>query len=157
MIKVLFVCKGNICRSPLAAGVFAHLVRGENLADKISCDSVGTTGHHAGEAPDPRAVDVAQRKAIDITGHRAAQIDAKTLSAYKLIICMDNENYEDVMAMCHPDDESKVKLLLFYAGDIADEDVPDPYYGGEGEFTHAMDLIEQGCKGLLTQIQSQLL
>lgn len=151
-ISVVFVCMGNICRSPSAEGVFRKLVEQKNLADRILIDSAGTHAYHIGEAPDSRAQAAARRRGMDLSQQRARRITADDFSRFDYILAMDYDNLERLQALRPPGFAGELALLLSYApeGEIAE--VPDPYYGGERGFERVLDLIEQASSGLLDQI-----
>lgn len=157
MYKVLFLCSGNICRSPLAEGIFRKLLTDKGLDSRIEVSSAGTHGMHAGEAPDPRTIKTAEKHGYSLGGITAEQIDPLKLRDYKLVVCMDSSHYQFVMERCHPDDESRVKLFLHYHTTTELDDVPDPYYGEEDGFEEVFELIEQGCRQFLETIESQVL
>src|SRR3954454_18315426 len=156
MTRVLFVCMGNICRSPTAEGAFRRLVREEGLEDEIEIDSAGTGGWHVGEPPDARATDAARRRGIDLDG-AARQFSAADFDRFDLILAMDEENRRDLLRLA-PDDETRAKVRLFREFDPAsngrDLDVPDPYFGGEQGFEHVLDLVDAAARGLLDEIRS---
>ena len=155
MTRVLFVCMGNICRSPTAEGVFRRLVRDEGLDDEIEIDSAGTGGWHVGEPPDARATEAARRRGIDLDG-AARQFSADDFDRYDLILAMDEENRRDLLALA-PDEDAREKVRLFRefdpASDGGDLDVPDPYFGGEQGFEHVLDLTEAAARGLLDDLR----
>ena len=153
MVKVLFVCLGNICRSPLAEGIFKHLVEQAGLKDKIVVDSAGTSGWHIGERPDPRSVDVAFENGIilDSYGREAKNAD---FEEFDYIITMDRNNYLDMKRLPGSSRDGAARLYLMRDfDDIGNgEDVPDPYYGGEDGFTYVYELLERSCHNLLQEI-----
>jgi protein-tyrosine phosphatase len=152
-IRILFVCMGNICRSPTAQGVFSALVRREGLADWIAVDSAGTHDYHMGKMPDERARGAALRRGIDISGQRARIVTEDDFYTHDYILAMDYANAADLMAMCPPEHADKVGLFLSYAPGGGQAEVPDPYYGGPTGFERVLDLIEQGAEGLLADIR----
>jgi len=153
--RVLFVCMGNICRSPTAEGVFRHLVREEGLEDEIEIDSAGTGGWHVGEQPDARATEAARRRGIELDG-MARQFSPSDFDRYDLILAMDEENRRDLLGVA-PDEEARAKVRLFREFDPAsnegDLDVPDPYFGGEQGFAHVLDLVDAAARGLLDELR----
>lgn len=153
MVRILFVCMGNICRSPVAQGVFENVARREGLADDIQVDSAGTHGfYHAGEPPDPRAQESTLARGIDISGQRARLLDPDDCLRFDYILTMDEENYRRVAQLCNG--EAKVRPFLDYAPGPETE-VPDPYYGGPEGFQNALDLIEEASEGLLREIRER--
>jgi protein-tyrosine phosphatase len=155
MTRVLFVCMGNICRSPTAEGVFRRLVRDEGLEDQIEIDSAGTGGWHVGEPPDARATEAARRRGIDLGG-AARQFSPGDFDRYDLILAMDEENRRELLRAA-PDEDARAKVRLFREFDPAsnggDLDVPDPYFGGEQGFEHVLDLVDAAARGLLDEIR----
>src|SRR5215210_8464499 len=153
MVRILFVCTGNICRSPVAQGVFENVVRREGLADKITVDAAGTHGfYHAGEPPDPRAQKSVLARGIDISGQRARLLDPEDCRRFDYILTMDEENYRTVSALCRGN--AVVRPFLNYASGPETE-VPDPYQGGPEGFQHALGLIEEASEGLLQKIRQR--
>jgi protein-tyrosine phosphatase len=154
-VKILFVCMGNICRSPTAEGVMRSLVRDAGLEDRIEIDSAGTGGWHAGEPPDARATEAAHRRGITLAG-AARQVVADDFDRYDLLVAMDRENLRGLLALA-PDEEAAAKVRLLREFDPAadgDLDVPDPYYGGERGFETVLDLVQAACRGLLGELRS---
>lgn len=156
MIKVLFVCMGNICRSPMAEGVFRKLVEDAGYAEHIEIDSAGTHAYHVGEAPDTRAQTAAGRRGVDISGLRGRQVDADDLRRFDYVLAMDHDNYERLQALCPEGHEHKVRLFLEYAARFHERAVPDPYYGGASGFDRVLDLIEDAAQGLLAEIRRRI-
>jgi protein-tyrosine phosphatase len=156
MTRVLFVCMGNICRSPTAEGVFRRLVRDEGLEDEIEIDSAGTGGWHVGEPPDSRSTEAARRRGIELEG-AARQFSAADFDRFDLILAMDAENRNELLSVA-PDDDARAKVRLFREFDRAsngsgDLDVPDPYFGGEQGFEHVLDLVDAAARGLLDELR----
>jgi len=151
-IDVLFVCMGNICRSPTAEGVFRHLVESKGLEDLFHIDSSGTIGYHEGEPPDRRAQQEAQRRGMDISGQRSRPLSTRDYQQFDYIIAMDEDNLADIEARMPNDFSGKIAMLMDFGGAHAGEPVPDPYYGGKRGFEHVFDLVEEGCEGLLRYI-----
>ena len=154
-VKVLFVCMGNICRSPTAQGVFERLVEEHDLADFVHIDSAGTHAYHVGEQPDRRASQAAARRGIDMSGQRARQVSEADFGEFDLVLAMDHANFEELNAVCPPGHEDKLRLFLDFAPDAAEREVPDPYYGGPGGFERVLDLVELAAAGLLADIRQQ--
>jgi protein-tyrosine phosphatase len=146
---VLFVCLGNICRSPTAQGVLESLAAQRGLSGAVRVDSCGTGDWHVGSAPDRRAVAAAARRGYDLSRLRARQVCLEDFSAFDYILAMDRENLEYLHGMRPGGFQGHLGLFLAFAGDGAPADVPDPYYGGAGGFDHVLDLIEAASEGLL--------
>ncbi|MBI5462501.1 MAG: low molecular weight phosphotyrosine protein phosphatase [Gammaproteobacteria bacterium] len=155
MVKVLFVCMGNICRSPTAQGVFETLVQREGLAPRIEIDSAGTHAYHIGEPPDKRAQEAAKRRGVDLSTQRARKVRAEDFLEYDYVLAMDRSNYEDLRTICHPDYEERLRLFLEFAPQSGEQDVPDPYYGGAQGFERVLDLIEAASAGLLAEMRAR--
>ena len=153
-VKVLFVCMGNICRSPTAHGVFRHLVVEEGFSELIQVDSAGTHAYHVGEPPDARAQETARRRGIDLSDLRARKAERSDFAAFDYVLAMDRENYRSLVAICPPDQLAKLRLFLEFAPGMEDQEVPDPYYGGAGGFERVFDLVEAASCGLLAHIRS---
>ena len=151
-MKVLFVCLGNICRSPTAEAVLRKLAVEKGLSGRLKVDSAGTNGFHIGQSPDPRSIKFAAKRGIDLTPLRGRQIERADFDRFDYVIAMDNENVRQLTALCPASMQGKISLLLGYADRCNYREVPDPYYGGEREFELVMDLIESGCRGLLDQL-----
>ena len=151
-MKLLFVCLGNICRSPSAENIMNHLVAEAGLESAIECDSAGTANYHTGNPPDRRMTAAAARRNIPMTGS-ARQFTAKDFTAFDLILAMDQENYRNILAL---DPQGKyrdrVKLMCDFATHHPDKEVPDPYYGDKAGFDYVIDLLLDACTGLLTEI-----
>lgn len=154
-IKVLFVCLGNICRSPTAEGVFRHLVHQEGHSDWIKTDSAGTHAYHVGEQPDRRAQQTARTRGIDLSDLRGRQAIANDFHEFDYILAMDNENYQNLQSLCPAGHEEKLSLFLDFSKEYSESQVPDPYYGGERGFEHVFDLVESASRGLLETIIKQ--
>lgn len=157
-VSVLFVCMGNICRSPTAHGVFEHMANKAGLASKINVDSAGTHSHHNGEKPDPRSVEVAKKHGYDLTYIRSRKVLSRDFEDYDYIIAMDSDNLMDLKAKSSAAYHHKIHLLLDISKLTAVKghaDVPDPYYGGAKGFNYVFELAEEGSKGLLDHINQQ--
>jgi protein-tyrosine phosphatase len=155
-VRLLFVCMGNICRSPTALGVMRHLLVEEGLDDVIAVDSGGTGGWHAGAPPDPRATAAARARGITLDG-AARQVRREDFERYDLILAADRANLADLRAIAPPGTEDKIRLLREFdpgSEGAPDLDVPDPYYGGERGFEDVLDLVEAACRGLLARLRS---
>jgi protein-tyrosine phosphatase len=154
-MKLLFVCMGNICRSPTAEGVMRKLVRDRGLENEIEIDSAGTGGWHVGAPPDERATAAARRRGIPLEG-AARQVRATDFDEFDLVLAADRENLSHLHAIA-PDEEARAKLRLLREFDPAsvgdtDLDVPDPYYGADRGFDEVLDLVEAACAGLLDEV-----
>ena len=157
MIKVLFVCTGNICRSPTAEGVFRALVATEGLAGHVATDSAGTHAYHVGEPPDGRSTAAALRRGIDLSDLRARKVRVSDYAEFDLVLAMDRGHADILRRQCPADLADRVKLFLDFAPDLGIKDVPDPYYGGGDGFERVLDMIEAGSAGLLAHIRRDLL
>ncbi|MGE0371406.1 MAG: low molecular weight protein-tyrosine-phosphatase [Gammaproteobacteria bacterium] len=155
MVKVLFVCMGNICRSPTAQGVFADLLQRERLTHVIHVDSAGTHAYHTGSAPDPRAQAAAKRRGIDLGPQAARQVRDDDFEEFDYILAMDRENLALLQEMCPAQFSHKVRLLLEYAPHLGIEEVPDPYYGGGTGFDRVLDMVLAAADGLLRDIRAR--
>lgn len=153
--SILFVCLGNICRSPTAEGVFRHIVSNRELHDLFDVDSAGTSHWHIGDPPDRRAQLAAAERGIDISRLRARQVDPSDLQRFDYLIAMDHSNRLELIAMAGQSNRHKVRLLLEFADIAGSDEVPDPYYGGDRGFDQVLDLIEQASEGLLDHILDQ--
>lgn len=152
-VSVLFVCMGNICRSPTAHGVFQQRVDQAGLSHQIEVDSAGTHAYHIGEPPDRRSQQVALGRGYDLSSQRARKVTSDDFSYYDYYLVMDRSNLGDVLADCPAHHEHKVRLFLDYASHAWETEVPDPYYGGAHGFDHVLDLVEAASDGLLQQIR----
>jgi protein-tyrosine phosphatase len=155
LVSVLFVCMGNICRSPTAQGVFERLVEREGLEGEVHTDSAGTGSWHVGSPPDERAQESSRRRGIDLSRQRARQFEPKDFDRFDYIVVMDRENYRDVLSHASPENERKVRLFMDYAPEAGVSEVPDPYYGGPDGFERVLDLIEDAAEGLLAGIRAE--
>ena len=155
MVKVLFVCMGNICRSPTAEGVFRDVVEKANLSHLIEIDSAGTHAYHIGEPPDPRSTATAAQRGVDLSQQRARRAKESDFEDFDFVLAMDRDNHANLSNICSPEHESKLKLFLDFAPDVAESEVPDPYYGGARGFDKVLDLIEAASEGLLKEIKQR--
>ncbi len=151
MARVLFVCMGNICRSPLAQGVFEGVLRREGLEGEVSVDSAGTGSWHVGSPPDERALSAASLRGVDISPQRARRITPEDCQNFDYILTMDEENYRAVAGLCRG--SAVVRPFLDFATDSPETAVPDPYYGGPDGFENVLDLVEEASEGLLEDIR----
>ena len=157
-IKVLFVCTGNICRSPTAEGVLRHKLAEAGLDGRVGVDSAGTIDFHAGDPPDPRAIKQAAQRGYDISAQRARQLRQADFADFDLILCMDRVHERELGRLCPPQHADRVKLFLDYAAVAGlPAEVPDPYYGGIEDYDHALDLIEPGVAGVIGALERDLL
>jgi protein-tyrosine phosphatase len=154
-MKVLFVCLGNICRSPTAEGVLRHKLRAAGLEDQVQVDSAGTGDWHVGKAPDSRTRSAAQRRGYDLSALRARQVEAADFQRFDLILAMDQSNLRNLKALRPVDAQADLDLYL-RRYELALDEVPDPYYGGEDGFEQVLDLIEQASEALLAEIRGRL-
>lgn len=152
MVKVLFVCLGNICRSPTAEGVFRKLLQERGLTNEITVDSAGTSAWHTGEAPDPRAQQEARARGIDLSRMRARGVQPADFKQFDYIVAMDRSNLMDLRQECPTRLQDRVYRCTSFAPQLGVEDVPDPYFGGESGFARVYDIIEQSARGLLEHI-----
>lgn len=152
-VRILFVCLGNICRSPAAQGVMEQLVKEKGVEDKFVIDSAGLYGGHTGDLPDHRMRVHAQRRGLNLT-HRSRQVRESDFDRFDIIVAMDNSNYDRLRALAPtPEDERKVvKMADFFTLHPWADCVPDPYYDGAQGFENALDLIEDGCNTLLRKL-----
>ncbi len=152
-VSVLFVCMGNICRSPTAQGAFEHLVRSEGLAERILIDSAGTHAYHVGEPPDRRSQAAALDRGIDLSLQRARQVHTDDFSRFNYILAMDRSNLRDLLRQSRPAERERVHLFMEFATRWDMDEVPDPYYGGSSGFSQVLDMVEDAAAGLLEHIR----
>jgi len=150
--RILFVCMGNICRSPTAEGVFRAMAEAAGVA--VEVDSAGTGGWHVGEAPDRRATAAAAQRGVDLSRQRARQARAADFHEFDHILAMDHDNLADLQAIMPRDARAELRLFLDYAPDQPVRAVPDPYYGGPQGFERVLDLIEAASAGLLERLRA---
>lgn len=155
-VSVLFVCLGNICRSPTAHAVFRQLVKAEGLQDKIEIDSAGTGAWHVGNPPDKRATQVAEGKGIQMRDLRARQVDFGDFYQYDYILAMDHSNYSNLYEMALPEHREKLHMFLTFSDEFQETEVPDPYYGGPEGFDYVFDMVGSASRGLLEEIKQKL-
>jgi protein-tyrosine phosphatase len=155
MMRVLFVCLGNICRSPTAEAVFLAKLRQRGLSDSVQVDSAGTGDWHIGKAPDPRAIVAARARGYDLSGLRARQFAAADLQRFDLVLAMDHSNLDAIAQHVTGASAATTDLFLRRYG-LTPEEVPDPYYGKEDGFNEVIDLIERGADALLAEVSGRL-
>jgi protein-tyrosine phosphatase len=153
VVRVLFVCMGNICRSPLAQGVFEKVARREGLEEQVFVDSAGTGAWHVGSPPDERAQRSAGLRGLDLSFQRARRITPEDCETFDYILTMDEDNYRAVASLCRG--SAVVRPFLDFAPDSPQKEVPDPYYGGPDGFEHVLDLVEEASEGLLEDIRER--
>jgi len=154
-IRVLFVCLGNICRSPTAHGVFQAMVDAQGLGEQILVDSAGTAAWHEGKAPDPRSCDFAARRGYDLAPLRARQALREDFERFDYILAMDSENLSNLKQLQPDSGGAQLSLLLQFSAAAERADVPDPYYGNGQGFDLVLDLIEDACTHLLSHIKKE--
>lgn len=152
-VSVLFVCLGNICRSPTAEGVFRHLIQQHGLQHKIKTDSCGTAGYHVGAKPDSRSLATAKKRGYDFSDLRARKLSAADLDNFDHVLVMDESNLEDTLQLANESNKHKVELFLNYHPDADIAEVPDPYYGGADGFEYVVDLIEAASYQLIEKLK----
>lgn len=152
-IKVLFVCMGNICRSPTAEGVFTRLVNERNLAHLFEIDSAGTHDYHIGKAPDLRSQQAAKERGIDLGHLRARQVQEDDFENFDYVLAMDKDNYSILAHACPEHYQDKIKFFLEYAPHLGIREVPDPYFGGAQGFERVLDMVEEAAQGFLAALQ----
>ena len=152
--RVLFVCMGNICRSPTAEGVFRKLLAERAPELDVDIDSAGTHGYHDGAPPDPRACRAAERRGIDLKPLRARRVTERDFEEFELVLAMDEQNREFLLEVCPVEHRHRIRLLLEFAPHLERREVPDPYYGGNTGFEHVLDLVEEAAAGLLEHLRN---
>lgn len=157
MVSVLFVCTGNICRSPTAEGVFRAMVAAQDLSDVITADSAGTGAWHEGEPPDERAQETALRRGIDISGQRARKVVRGDFTEFDLIMAMDRGHHHELSRLCPRGEEHRLQMFLGYAPEFGILDMPDPYFGAGDGFGKVFDLVEACSRGLLGEVRAKYL
>lgn len=154
-MRVLFVCLGNICRSPTAEAVMRHRLQQAGLAERIELDSAGTGDWHVGKAPDSRTQQAASRRGYDLSSLRGRQVSADDFARFDLILAMDSANLRDLQRIRPPQARAELDLYL-RRFELAEDEVPDPYYGGSEGFEHVLDLLEQASDALLIELKGRL-
>ena len=153
MVGVLFVCTGNICRSPTAEGVFRGLVRNAGLDQKVWTDSAGTQGWHVGNPPDSRSQAAAAIRGFELADLRARRVRTEDFIQFDYVVAMDDDHRETLLSMAPSDAQERVRMMLEFAPHLGLRDVPDPYYGGADGFEQVLDMIEAASAGLLGHIR----
>ena len=154
-ISVLFICMGNICRSPTAEAVFRHYVESAGLSEHILIDSAGTHDYHIGDKPDSRAQRAAQQRGYDMSNLHGRQVGKEDFRQFDYVLAMDGANLAILQRINPPDSDSQVGLFLEYARHHSEREVPDPYYGGADGFERVLDMVEDAAQGLLEEIRQQ--
>ncbi|TFW25572.1 low molecular weight protein-tyrosine-phosphatase [Duganella callida] len=154
-VSVLFVCMGNICRSPTAEGVFRHRVEAAGLKDRFVIDSAGTHGYHVGEPPDARSMEYALKRGYDLSAQRSRKVKASDFAAFDHVVAMDHDNLKLLQAICPPEHQHKLSLMMSHAARRDSDVVPDPYYGGGKGFDLVLDYLESAAEGLLRKLTQQ--
>ena len=157
MVNILFVCLGNICRSPTAHGVFSQQVANAGLSGLIDVDSAGTSGWHINEPPDSRSSAEAADYGYDLSFIRSRKVEPEDYVRQDLLLAMDQNNLDDMRRDCPPEHRHKIKLFLEFASDLSTGEVPDPYYGGDEGFTRVLTLVETGGMALLQHLKDHYL
>ncbi len=156
-MRILFVCLGNICRSPTAHGVFQQMVDDAGLTDQIQVDSCGTGSWHIGHSPDERMQAAALEKGYDLSSLVARRLSPEDFEDYDYLLAMDTRNLADIIKQAPKHFSGRIQLFMDYSDEKKILEVPDPYYGGEQGFSHVVSLIEQGCQGLFETVSAQLM
>jgi len=154
-IAVLFVCMGNICRSPTAHGIFEQMVEDAGLSQYIDVDSAGTHAYHVGNPPDPRAQKTALGRGVDLSQQHARQAEPADFERFDYVIAMDQDNLNNLLAIAPEDHREKLHLLLDFAPELEKREVPDPYYGGTRGFDKVFDLVSDASRALLSRIRTE--
>lgn len=154
MVGVLFVCMGNICRSPMAEGAFRSAAEEAGLLDRMHIDSAGTLGFHAGSAPDPRAQEAAQKNGVDISEQQSRKITAEDFETFDYILVMDDHNFADVSAQCPEQYKSRISMFLSHAPHLPIDEMPDPYGGHRNDFDLCYGAAIDAADGLLSKIKA---
>lgn len=155
IMRVLFVCMGNICRSPTAEGVFRRVLAAQAPDLRIEIDSAGTHDYHVGSPPDHRTIAAAKRRGIDLSHLRARRVAAEDFESYDLILAMDEENLGELRRRAPATHHDRIRLMMEFAPNAPSRHVPDPYYGGPQGFEEVLDLLEEAAQGLLAELRSR--
>ena len=153
-VRVLFVCMGNICRSPTAEAVLRRVVANEKAPLSIEIDSAGTHDYHVGDPPDPRSIAAGKRRGFDLSELRARHLQAEDFDRFDYVLVMDERNLADARAIAPRRHRAKLEFFLAYAPDLGRREVPDPYYGGPPGFEDVLDLSEAAARGLLNELRA---
>lgn len=153
MTRILFVCMGNICRSPTAEGVVKNIIINKGLDNLIKVDSAGTHGYHIGEMPDPRTREAAMKRGLDLSGLRARKVVPEDFECFDLLLAMDRNNLDLLKLGARPEHHAKLGLFMSYASRFDTDEVPDPYYGGEHGFELVLDMAEDAGQGLIESVR----
>jgi protein-tyrosine phosphatase len=154
-IGLLFVCTGNICRSPSAEGVMRDLVRREGWNEAVQIDSAGTWAGHVGEQPSKQACVSAVRRGYDLSDLRAREVSADDLARFHFVLAMDRSHLQHLRTLAAPRQLDRLHLLMSFAPQLGLQEVPDPWYGGPDDYEHALDLIEAGCRGMIEHLRAR--
>ena len=152
-VSILFICMGNICRSPSAEWMLKQKVAEAGLTKHIHIESAGTSFFHDGKPADARSLEIAKKRGIDLSEHRARVLNPKDFDTHDYILVMDKQNYKETLQLCPPGKEKKVRYFLEFAPEMNTEEVPDPYYGGVEGFDKVLDLLDAACDGLITYLE----
>ena len=150
--RLLFVCLGNICRSPMAEGAFRHVAAEQGVLDRFEINSAGLGSWHVGQAPDHRAQKAADQRGIDISGQSARQIRSSDFTSFDLLLAMDGSNYGELVQLAPKGERHKIRRFLDFAPHAGTKDVPDPFFGEAEGFDRALDLIDEAARGLLAEL-----
>jgi protein-tyrosine phosphatase len=155
MVNVLFVCMGNICRSPMAHGVFERRINEAGLGYLVRVDSAGTHAYHVGSPPDERAQRTAMSRGVDLSRQRARLLEADDFQRHDYVLVMDEENLHNALRICPEEYRERVRLLLEFAEARGEREVPDPYYGGSAGFERVIDMVEDAVEGFMAHLRRQ--
>ena len=155
MVAVLFVCMGNICRSPMAEGAFRNVINESTFSQEVTIDSAGTIGYHAGSPPDPRAIETSKRNGVSIAKQRSRKVQDSDFAAFDYILAMDRDNYNDLMERCPPEYQGRISMFLAHAPNLPINEMPDPYYGHDNEFDTCFAAAMDAADGLLQLIKKE--
>ncbi len=155
MVRVLFVCMGNICRSPTAESVFRALIEREGLTSDIQADSAGTHSYHVGDPPDGRTIQAAARRGVDLSRMRARKATSRDFHDFDYVIAMDEDNARHLRGLMPVDADTRLEMFLDFAPERPEREVPDPYYGGGDGFENVLDMVEAASMGLLADIRAR--